>query len=114
MSPQKIFIQLDTGIFRYVLQLLLNPLNDLDDHVQVVRLVAKSEAHDEEEEPVTGETDLHLQTCRCDEFSARMSPSLHWEHLMAETKVPNSVTSRQRGHWQWKYQSEESLTHLAG
>ena len=62
MSPQKIFIQLDTGIFRYVLQLLLNPLNDLDDHVQVVRLVAKSEAHDEEEEPVTGETDLHLQT----------------------------------------------------
>lgn len=34
--------------------------------------------------------------------SGSINPSLQWQHFKAETLVPNSVTSQQRGHLQIK------------
>ena len=34
--------------------------------------------------------------------SGSINPSLQWQHFKADTLVPNSVTSQQRGHLQKK------------
>lgn len=37
------------------------------------------------------------------------NPLEHWKHFTADVKVPNSVGSEHRGHWQWKNQSCENV-----